>query len=226
MLAVDGAGHVYGMAVPTSDHKVLYDVSDAIPGFLGVKVVPGAGIAINVTTDGTNGKVMHINVNQGSLNSGVQILGKSFSSSGGITTTGIAQSIIGMHSAPIYGSFTLPANSVKVGDTYRINVQTPQATNAWYCNINLFADTGGGFSGNIQVPAGCTEIEFCVTFDDITYGANAGFYFFINSPSGLLAGAPGGYGIFDCATDQTFTVTATTWVTAAAINPFVSLWKE
>jgi hypothetical protein len=62
-LALDGAGNVVAVTPPSSDHKVLYDVSDAIPGFLGVKVQAGSGIQINMTTDGTNGKVMHLNVN-------------------------------------------------------------------------------------------------------------------------------------------------------------------
>ena len=62
-LALDGAGNVVAVTPPSSDHKVLYDLSDAIPGFLGVKVQAGSGIQISMTTDGTNGKVMHLNVN-------------------------------------------------------------------------------------------------------------------------------------------------------------------
>ena len=62
-LMLNGSGQVVGVAAPTSDHKVLYDVSDAIPGFLGAKVQAGSGIQISMTTDGTNGKVMHLNVN-------------------------------------------------------------------------------------------------------------------------------------------------------------------
>lgn len=62
-LMVNGSGQVVGVAAPTSDHMVLYDVSDAIPGFLGVKVQAGSGIQITLTTDGVVGKVMHFNVN-------------------------------------------------------------------------------------------------------------------------------------------------------------------
>jgi hypothetical protein len=201
--------------------EVAYNSGDT-PGYLSTKIVPGNNVSFSTSTDVT-GTTIHVNAYNAVLN-GVEVLGKSWSSSG-ITTTGTAQSIIGMHASPVYGSFTLAANTIKIGDTYQIRVQTPQASYAWILNINLSADTGGGYSGNIIVPAGCTQVEYNITWDNITYGGNAGFYFFINTSTGLLAGSPGGYGVMDPTAAQTFTVTATTDVTASAINPYVSLWK-
>ena len=50
----------YSGPVFEDDHKVKVDSTDSIPGFLGAKLAPGTGIEFNETTDGVNGKVIHI----------------------------------------------------------------------------------------------------------------------------------------------------------------------
>lgn len=57
-LGTDVDGNV--VIVPASDNKVAVDGADTIPGFLGTKIVAGTGIRITETTDGVNGKVMHV----------------------------------------------------------------------------------------------------------------------------------------------------------------------
>ena len=48
------------VVLPASDNKVVVDASDTIPGYLETKIVAGTGIRITETTDGVNGKVMHV----------------------------------------------------------------------------------------------------------------------------------------------------------------------
>ena len=58
-LICDNTGAV--SSVPGTPGKVQYSGADAIPGYLGTKIVAGTGITINTTVDGVNGTVMHIN---------------------------------------------------------------------------------------------------------------------------------------------------------------------
>jgi len=57
-LGTDVDGNV--LIVPASDNKVAVDASDTIPGYLETKIVAGTGIRITETTDGVNGRVMHV----------------------------------------------------------------------------------------------------------------------------------------------------------------------
>jgi hypothetical protein len=140
MLAVDGAGHVYGMAVPTSDHKVLYDVSDAIPGFLGVKVVAGSGIQVNVTTDGTNGKVMHLNVQAGYFQRTIQ---KTIITTPIALGTAPATDITGdVYAGGFQGNgFShvqpLAANTLVVGSSFRYNISCGQVSSSTGTEIEM-----------------------------------------------------------------------------------------
>lgn len=56
-LALDALGNVVNT---TDSNKVAVDASDTIPGYLETKIVAGTGIRITETTDGVNGKVMHV----------------------------------------------------------------------------------------------------------------------------------------------------------------------
>ena len=116
-LMVNGSGQVVGVTAPTSDHKVLYDASDAIPGFLGVKVVQGSGIAINWTNDVINGKVMHININPAYTS---RTLVKSYLASLSVNTT--PQTIISNLAG---AGLTIPKNSLSVGDVIRMHINCP-----------------------------------------------------------------------------------------------------
>jgi hypothetical protein len=116
---VNGSGQVVGVAAPSSDHKVLYDVSDAIPGFLGVKMQAGSGIQFNVTNDGVNGKVIHISVIALDLSqylsklSGGNVSGPIILSSSSVKITGVAGSgVAGNLLVDIAGNVSIGTPSV------------------------------------------------------------------------------------------------------------------
>ncbi len=145
-LALDSAGNVVAVTPPTSDHKVLYDLSDAIPGFLGVKVQAGSGIQVNVTTDGTNGKVMHVNVQPGYF---ARTIYKSILASAGLSGSTPITLLQGVVPA-------IPKNTLAVGDVIRIKTMCSVDSGAGilgmgvYSNgIQLFGGTGfsSGFNG-------------------------------------------------------------------------------
>lgn len=145
-LMVNGSGQVVGVAAPTSDHKVLYDVSDAIPGFLGVKVQAGSGIQINVTTDGTNGKVMHVNVQPGYFARTIYKSIKPSTSLIGATLVTLLPSVVP----------AIPKNTLAVGDVIRIKVMNSVNSGGGIIGIavnsngiQLYGGTGfsSGFNG-------------------------------------------------------------------------------
>jgi hypothetical protein len=118
-LALDGAGNVVAVTPPSSDHKVLYDLSDAIPGFLGVKMQAGSGIQFNVTNDGVNGKVIHISVIALDLSqylsklSGGNVSGPIILSNPSVKITGVAGSgVAGNLLVDIAGNVSIGAPSV------------------------------------------------------------------------------------------------------------------
>jgi len=145
-LALDGAGNVVAVTPPSSDHKVLYDVSDAIPGFLGVKIQAGSGININVTTDGTNGKVMHVNVQPGYF---ARTIYKSILASAGLSGSTPITLLQGVVPA-------IPKNTLAVGDVIRIKVMNSVNSGGGIIGIavnsngiQLYGGTGfsSGFNG-------------------------------------------------------------------------------
>jgi hypothetical protein len=145
-LMLNGSGQVVGVAAPSSDHKVLYDVSDAIPGLLGVKIQAGSGININVTTDGTNGKVMHVNVQPGYF---ARTIYKSILASAGLSGSTPITLLQGVVPA-------IPKNTLAVGDVIRIKVMNSVNSGGGIIGIavnsngiQLYGGTGfsSGFNG-------------------------------------------------------------------------------
>ena len=140
MLTVDGAGNVLGITAPTSDHMVLHDSADAIPGFLGVKIVQGSGIAINLTSDGTNGKVMHINVQAGYFQKTVQ---KTAITTSIALSTGPATDITGdVYSGGYLGNGwghvnPLAANTLSVGSAFRYKIACGQVSSSGGTEIEI-----------------------------------------------------------------------------------------
>lgn len=157
-LMLNGAGQVVGVAAPSSDHKVAYDVSDAIPGFLGVKAVAGSGIQINVTNDGTNGKVMHLNVQPGYF---ARTLYKSIKPATNLVDATPVTLLPGVVPA-------IPKNTLAVGDVIRIKVMNSVTSGggiigiAVYSNgVQLYGGTGfsSGFNG--------FSMEYTITVNSI-----------------------------------------------------------
>jgi len=217
MLAVDGAGHVYGMAVPTSDHKVLYDISDAIPGFLGVKVVAGSGIQINVTTDGTNGKVMHFNLNPANI--GTSLI-RSYLQS--IVLSSTATTIINKIGG--IGN-TISANSLSVGDMIKIRVSSYAASGVTSGFGVAFALNGTLIVGTNYV----SNISFVQEYDIIitsigpsgTYVANAAVF-----SQGLMGVNNSGTSSIDTTVANTFDVIASTSGTATLNQVIITMEKN
>ena len=57
VLSVDIDGNV---TAGTGSNKVAVDALDTIPGFLATKIVAGTGIRFTTTSDGVNGKIIHV----------------------------------------------------------------------------------------------------------------------------------------------------------------------
>lgn len=139
-LMVNGSGQVVGVAAPSSDHKVLYDVSDAIPGFLGVKVVQGAGIYINWTNDLVNGKVMHLNVQAGYFQRTIQ---KTIITTPIALGTAPATDITGdVYAGGFQGNGSghvqpLAANTLVVGSSFRYNISCGQVSSSTGTEIEM-----------------------------------------------------------------------------------------
>ena len=217
VLQSDSSGNV--SVVPGLPFQVKTSVTDLIPGYLATKIVPGTGITFNTTTDGVNGEVIHVSTQTPDYN-GVLVLGKQFPTATSTTVTPVS-----VLTAPL-GSFTIPGGMTKVGTQYRMTLKFPQTTAAFLLDISLSADTGGGVIPNIPMPAGSSQIDFDVLFEDISYGANSSYSYTITSATApyFTMSTPGGWGIFDCAADQTFDAK----VHAASISsmvPNVNLWK-
>lgn len=125
LLTIDGSGNVVGISAPTNDRKIIHDAADTIPGYIGTKIVAGTGITINTTTDGTNGVVMHINMNAlPAISQPAQqiVVG---------TGTGITS----------FSGLKGTANSVTAGNAF-LGSSTSQPSCAFYGSVG--GDPGGG----------------------------------------------------------------------------------
>ncbi len=139
-LMVNGSGQVVGADAPSSDHKVAYDASDVIPGFLGVKFVAGSGIVFNITSDGTNGKVIHVNVQAGYFQKTVQ---KTAITTSIALSTAPATDITGdVYSGGYLGNGSshvnpLAANTLSVGSAFRYKIACGQVSSSGGTEIEM-----------------------------------------------------------------------------------------
>lgn len=219
ILSNDAGGNV--ISVPGLPFQVKHSETDAIPGYLGAKIVAGTGITINTTTDGVNGTVMHVNTQ---LYNGVLVMAKTLNAA--YTTTSTPVDILQVSISSSWGSYTIPENTTRAGYMYRLTVKFPASTAAFLLDISLSSITGGGVIPNIPIPAGSSQIDFDVLFSSITYGTNTDYsYTIISSAAPYIQMSPGGgWGIWDTTQPMTFTAKAHSAV-ASTITPYATLWK-